>query len=68
MRNTSGGEDMSEDVQRFADLKQSFNEVGVNDEEQECYFTILAAILNLGNINFIGEEEVCDHLFPLIKS
>lgn len=58
MRNTSGGEDMREDVERFAHLKNSFNEVGVNDEEQECYFGILAAILNLGNINFIGEDEV----------
>jgi hypothetical protein len=32
--------------------------LGFETEVKEKYFTILSAILHLGNVNFIGEEQV----------
>ncbi|GAB9476248.1 Myosin-like protein [Globisporangium polare] len=42
-------------AQRFAQTVQAFEDTGVDSEEQNLVFRILAALLHLGNVNFMME-------------
>lgn len=42
-------------AQRFAQTVQAFKDTGVDSEEQNLVFRILAALLHLGNVNFMME-------------
>jgi len=39
-------------------LKESFNALQIPKTEQDQYFTILSAVLHLGNVKFVGEDKV----------
>ncbi|MED6220130.1 hypothetical protein PIB30_041902 [Stylosanthes scabra] len=47
-------------AQEYLSTKRAMEVVGINQEEQEAIFRVIAAILHLGNINFTKSEEEID--------
>jgi hypothetical protein len=48
----------TDDVGDFAAVKESFMKLKFSASEVDILFSILSAILHLGNITFLGEEKV----------
>ena len=49
-----------EDATRFAQLKESMADVGFGGDEITGIFRVLAAILHLGNVSFVPDEDADD--------
>ncbi|GAB4842593.1 hypothetical protein Ancab_012569 [Ancistrocladus abbreviatus] len=47
-----------DDADEYLALRRAMDIVGISDHEQEAIFRIVAAILHLGNINFVKGEEI----------
>ncbi|CAA7013966.1 unnamed protein product [Microthlaspi erraticum] len=47
-----------DDSEEYAKTREAMGIVGISSEEQEAIFRVLAAILHLGNIEFVNGEEV----------
>ncbi|KAL9247272.1 hypothetical protein vseg_020720 [Gypsophila vaccaria] len=46
------------DAHEYLALRRAMDIVGINEEEQEAIFRVVAAILHLGNINFVKGAEI----------
>ncbi|KMT04856.1 hypothetical protein BVRB_7g170250 [Beta vulgaris subsp. vulgaris] len=46
------------DAHEYLELRRAMDIVGINEEEQEAIFRVVAAILHLGNINFVKGDEI----------
>ncbi|XP_039032382.1 myosin-17-like [Hibiscus syriacus] len=46
------------DAHEYLAIRRAMDIVGINDEEQEAIFRVVAAILHLGNINFAKGKEI----------
>ncbi|TMW67661.1 hypothetical protein Poli38472_011281 [Pythium oligandrum] len=49
----------ADDAEEFATTKHCMSTIGINEERQERVFDLLAAVLNLGNLQFGMENETC---------
>ncbi|XWS20103.1 hypothetical protein CRYUN_Cryun31cG0072200 [Craigia yunnanensis] len=46
------------DAHEYLETRRAMDIVGINDQEQEAIFRVVAAILHLGNINFAKGKEI----------
>lgn len=46
-----------DDVERYAELRDSMKAINMPADEQEGVFTILAGLLHLGSVSFVGDES-----------
>ncbi|KAH9618530.1 hypothetical protein KSS87_005395 [Heliosperma pusillum] len=47
-----------DDAHEYLSLRRAMDIVGINEEEQEAIFRVVAAILHLGNVNFVKGDEI----------
>ncbi|CAA6666193.1 unnamed protein product [Spirodela intermedia] len=47
-----------DDAHEYLAIRRAMDIVGINEEEQEAIFRVVAAILHIGNINFAKGEEI----------
>ncbi|KAJ8448238.1 hypothetical protein Cgig2_025162 [Carnegiea gigantea] len=47
-----------DDADEYLALRRAMDIVGISEEEQEAIFRVVAAILHLGNVNFVKGEEI----------
>ncbi|XP_057535565.1 myosin-17-like [Amaranthus tricolor] len=46
------------DAHEYLELRRAMDIVGISEDEQEAIFRVVAAILHLGNVNFVKGDEI----------
>eukprot|EP00754_Rhynchopus_humris_P030115 Rhum_TRINITY_DN15258_c4_g1::Rhum_TRINITY_DN15258_c4_g1_i6::g.148165::m.148165/K10357/MYO5; myosin V len=68
---------VTDDNKMFKDLVQAFQDTGLTEDEQDCIFSVLGAVLNLQNVKYVTDEnsgkakianpELVDRVADLLK-